>query len=349
MEMMKAAVYYNNKDIRIEEVPIPEIGPRDLLIKTVACGLCGAEAMEWYHAPRGPKVMGHEPAGIVAETGKDVTSFKVGDRVVFNHYVGRMQSPESLRGHYTVDKYYKKATIKPGGMCEYFRLPAEIVNKDTHLIPDGIPFGNTTILEPWGCVVGGLKVSGILPGDTVVVVGGGFMGQGFVHIAPLFGAGKVVAIDFSDYRLEKALEVGATHTINPLNEDSVEKLLEINAGHLADVVILTAPNLKALESAYALLGPGATLHLNAPTPTGEKWTFSPGDLYFKELSITTKYSADHFDTNQILRWLEAGRIDPEKVITHRFPLEEISTAFDLLVQADKSLKSVIYPNGMDQL
>lgn len=349
MEMMRAAVYYNNKDIRVEEVPIPEIGPGDLLVKTIACGLCGAEAMEWYHAPRAPKVMGHEPAGIVVEVGKDIAKFKVGDRIVFNHHVGQMQSPEALRGHYTIDRYYKTGGLKPGGMCEYFKLPSPIVEKDTHLIPDDVPFGITTVLEPWGCVVGGLKVSRIQPGDTIAVVGGGFMGQGFVHIAPLFGAGKIVAIDFSDYRLGKAFELGATHTINPKVENSVEKMLEFNNGRLADVVILTAPSIQALESAYKLLGPGATLHINAPPPIEEIWSFSPGDMYFKEICITTKYSADHFDTHQVLRWLVAGRIDPEKAITHRFPLEEITDAFDLLLEADKSLKSVVYPNGLDQL
>jgi L-iditol 2-dehydrogenase len=344
---MQAAVYYNNSDIRLEERPLPQIGPGDILVKTVACGLCGGEAMEWYHAPRAPKVMGHEPAGIVVEVGKDVTKFKEGDRVFVNHHVGRIQSHLSLRGHFTRDPFYNKTELHPGAMCEYFAAPAINVETDTHLIPEHVSFAEATVMEPWGCVVGGLKVAGIQPGDTVAVVGNGFMGMGFIHIASLFGAGKIIALDFSDWRLEKALELGANVTINPKKENAVEKLFDLTGGIGADAVIVTVPNTKAWELAYSLVGVGGTLHLAAPPPGDQNWTINPEKLYFSEVTFTSKYSADHHDTYQVLRWLESGRIKPKLAITHRFPLAGIHEAFDLLLQADKSLKSIIYPNGFE--
>lgn len=344
---MKAAVYYNNRDIRIEERPIPEIGPDDILVKTVACGLCAGEALEWYHIHRAPKVMGHEPAGVVVQAGKNVTRFKEGDRVFVNHHVGRIQSPLALRGRFTLDPFYKQTNLDPGAMCEYFRAPGVNIETDAHLIPPHISFEEATILEPWGCVTGGLKVAGIKPGDTVAVVGSGFMGLGFIHLAPLFGAGTIFALDFSEWRLEKARELGATFTINPKEENAVEKLFDLTGGRGADTVIVTVPQTQAWELAYSLTGAGGTLHLAAPPPGNQNWTINPEKLYFSEITLTSKYSADHHDTYQVLRWLEAGRIKPRLALTHRFRLEDIRQAFDLLLAADKSLKSVIFPHGFD--
>ena len=343
---MRAAVYYRNSDIRIEERPVPEIGPGELLVKTIACGLCSGEAMEWYHAPRAPKVMGHEPAGIVVAVGPGVTRFREGDRVFVNHHVGRLQSPEALRGHFTRDPAYARTNLDPGAMCEYFRAPAANVENDAHVLPANVSDEEAAIVEPWACVVGGLKVAGIQPGDTVAVVGAGFMGQGFVHMAPLMGAATIFALDFSDWRLEKACEMGATHVINPRIEPALEKMKDLNRGRGADAVIVTVPNVRALEMAYGLVATGGTLHLNAPPPATERWSIDPEHLYFNEITITTKYSADHRDTAQLLHWLAAGRVRPRPAITHRFPLEGVRTAMDLLLKADRSLKSIIYPHGV---
>jgi L-iditol 2-dehydrogenase len=221
------------------------------------------------------------------------------------------------------------------------------VETDTHILPDHVTFEDATVAEPWGCVVGGLKVSGIQPGDTVAVVGGGFMGQGFIHMAPLFGAGDVFGLDFSDYRLEKALEMGATHTINPKKENPVEKLKDLNHGRGADAVIVTVPNIAALNMALDLVGVGGTLHINAPASGKDMWQINPERLYFDEIVISNKYSADHRDINQVLSWLSSGRITPSKVITHRFLLDDTLEAMRLMVLADRSIKSVIYPNGFE--
>lgn len=345
-DMMKAAIYYNNQDIRVEERPIPQIGDGDLLVKTIASGLCGGEAMEWRQIKHAPKVMGHEPAGVVVDVGKDVSGFEVGDRVFVNHHVARLQDHRSLRGHFTREPLYGKTELDPGTMCEYFRAPAQNIQTDAHVIPENVSFAKATVLEPWGCVIGGLKVAGIQPGDTVAVVGCGFMGQGFVHMAPLFGAGQVIALDFSEYRLEKAKIMGATTTINPKTEDGVEAIRELTDGNLADVVIVTVPNVKAWEQGYSLVGVGGTIHFNAPPPGSQTWSINPERLYFDEITITTKYSADHTDTYQVLRWLASERINPDPVLTHHFELDGIGEAFELLLKADQSLKSVIYPHGI---
>ena len=347
-KMMKAAIYYDNSDIRIEERPIPEIGPDDVLLKTIASGLCGGETMEWYHKPRAPKVMGHEPAGIIVDKGANVKNFNIGDKIFVNHYVSCGTCHYCLRGRYTLCESFKDSKLFPGTMCEYFRIPGRNLNRDSIIIPENVSFAEATLCEPWGCVIGGLKVTEILPGDTVAVIGAGFMGMGFIHMAPLFGAGKVVAMDFSEWRLNKALEMGATHTINPKAENVEEKLRDLNNGRLADVVIVTVPLVGVYAQGHALVEKGGFLHIGAPTMPEPLWQINPQQQYFKEMKISAKYSADHTDTNQIMQWIASGRIDGKAAITHRFELKDTLKAFRMMLDADASLKPIIYPHGMDE-
>ncbi len=341
--MMRAAVQYAIDDIRLEDRPVPEIGPGEILLKTLACGLCGGETMAWYKSE--PKVLGHEPIGEVVERGAGVTEFAVGDRLFVNHHVGRVNSHLSRRGHFTRDPFYRTMTLDPGGVCEYYRVTAQHLAMDAHKVPDSISTEAAVTIEPWSCVLSGLKVCHIQPGDTVAVVGAGFMGQGFVHLAPLFGAGKVVALDFSDWRLDRARGFGATHTINPRTEDPVAAMRALNNGRLADTVIVIAPFASAWDSALALVEVGGCLHLGAPLPPGTDWVRDGNAAYFDQITVTSRYSSDHTDTYSYIRLLEAGRIKADQAISHRFDIAQSAEAFRLLVEAEKSLKIVVYPQG----
>mgnify|MGYP001453135988 CR=1 FL=1 len=344
-DMMKAAVYHALDDIRIEERPVPEIGPGELLLKTLACGLCGGETMAWYKKSE-PKVLGHEPVGEVVEVGAGVTEFKRGDRVFINHHVGRVNSHWSRRGHFTRDPFYSKMKLDPGGVCEYYRVTAQHLAMDAHVLPDSISTEAAVTIEPWSCVLSGLKVCNIQPGDTVAVVGAGFMGQGFVHMAPLFGAGKVVALDFSDWRLEKAREFGAPPAGSPRRGDAVAAMRALNNGRLADTVVVIAPFASAWKQAMDLVEVGGCLHLGAPLPPGTDWVQDGNKAYFDQITVTSRYSSDHTDTYSYIRLLEAGRIRADDAISHRFAIEDSAEAFRLLVEAEKSLKIVVYPHGL---
>ena len=344
-ELMKAAVYHAIDDIRVEQCPIPQVGPDDVLLKSLACGLCGSETMVWYKKPE-PTVLGHEPIGEVVEVGRNVTDYKIGERLFVNHHVGRIQSHWSLRGHFTRDPFYATMKLDPGGVCEYYRVSAQHLRMDVHRIPDHMSNEIATTIEPWSCVIGGLKTCGIQPGDTVAVVGVGFMGQGFVHLAPFFGAGKVVALDFSEWRLQKARDLGATHTINPRETDPVEALREHNNGLLADCVIVIAPSKQAWDSALALVEIGGTLHLGAPLAPGTPWTRDGNRAYFDEITVTSKYSSDQTDTYAYFRLLDSGRVEANKAITHFYPIDASPAAFQTLVDAGDSLKIIVYPHGV---
>jgi L-iditol 2-dehydrogenase len=343
--MMKAAVYYDIDDIRVEERPVPTIGRDEILLKTLACGLCGGETMAWYKKAE-PKVIGHEPIGEVVEVGADVSDYKIGDRLFINHHVGRVDSHLSRRGHFTRDPFYQSMKLDPGGVCEYYRVTAQHLRMDAHKVPENVSTAAAVTIEPWSCVLSGLKVCNIQFGDTVAVVGAGFMGQGFVHLAPLFGAGKVIALDFSDWRLAKAREFGATHTINPRTEDAVEALRAANNGRLADTVIVIAPFPDAWAQALALVEVGGCLHLGAPLAPGTDWSREGSSAYFDQITITSRYSSDHTDTYSYIRLLEAGRIKAAEAISHHFDIADSPKAFEMLRKAERSLKIIVYPHGV---
>ena len=344
---MKVAVYYNNTDIRIEERPLPELEPGDILVKTVVCGLCGGETMEWYLAERAPKVLGHEPTGVVAAVGKGVTKFKEGDRVHAHHHVACMSCHYCHRGRFTLCERFKHTKIDPGGFSEYFRVPAENAQYDTIILPDEVSFEAGTILEPMACTLKGLNQTPIHPGDTVALVGTGFMGMCFLQLLNLSPASKIIALDCSPWRLEKARSLGAHHIINPNDEDPVTKIRDLNDGRGADAVFVTAPTLLAWETSLAICEKGGQVHFGAPPPPGEIWEFDPNQWYFTEIQMNSSYSAHHVDTQSVLDLIASGRIDAEAMITHRFDLEGVAEAIQLLLKADQSLKLLIYPGGFE--
>ena len=236
---------------------------------------------------------------------------------------------------FTRDPFYNAMKLDPGGVCECCRVTAQHLAMDAHVLPDSISIEAAVTIEPWSCVLSGLKVCHIQPGDTVAVVGAGFMGQGFVHMAPLFGAGKVIAIDYLDWRLEQARSFGATHTINPRDTNPAEALRAANRGRLADTVVVTAPFAPAWDSAMACVHTGGCLHLGAPLPPGTDWVRDGHRAYFDQITVTSRYSSDHTDTYSYIRLLEAGRIAADRAISHRFDIAGSAEAFRLLVEAEK--------------
>jgi L-iditol 2-dehydrogenase len=331
----------------LEDQPIPSFGPDEALIAVTASALCGSEAMEWYGAVG--KVLGHESAGVVVAVGDQVTAVVPGQRVFVNHHVGGLASHQGLRGHSTISAEYRATKLRPGTMAQYVVASAAHLRLDTHILPDSVPDDVATTVEPWSCVLSGLRVAGIQPGDTVLVLGAGFIGLGFVHLAPLFGAGRVISSEYSAFRRAKALELGANQVIDPTGL-STEQIAEVvragNSGRLADVVVVAVPQADVYAQARALVEKGGTIHLTAPGAPGTYWQLDTSEAFFSEVSITAKYSAEPRDTYAYLRLLEAGRIDPRPAITHHLPLSALPEAYQLLRAADQSLKIVLYPHHL---
>jgi len=338
---MKAAKLYSFNDIRIEDVPIPVIGPGDALIKTHACGICSGDVMPWYIEKKAPVVIGHEPTGEIVEAGEGVTSFKPGDRVFTHHHAPCFTCRFCRRGDYVQCETWKNTRIIPGGISEYILIPRINLENDTLSLPDTLSYEDGVLIEPTACVVKALKRAGIRRGDTVLVIGLGFMGQLNVLLARKYGAGKIIGADMVQFRLEKAKESGADEVIDVSKNNLIEALKELTKGEMADVVIVGPNSSEAMKQGIECTGAGGMVLFFTPAKPGERLTIEPNDLYFKDINIVTSYSCGPTDTADALEIIESGIVRAEKLVTHRFPIEKTAGAFRLTAEAKDSLKSVI--------
>jgi L-iditol 2-dehydrogenase len=338
---MKAAVYYSQKDIRIEEVPIPKVGRGEVLVEMKACGICGSDLMDWYLKNRAPLVLGHEPSGVIVEKGRDVKNFDVGDRVFVHHHVACLKCHYCMHGDFTLCEQFHKTNIIPGGFAEYFKVPAPNLNLDTLKIPDGISFDEATLIEPVGCCLRAIKKCGIRQGDSVAVIGAGTTGIIHTVLAKVFGAGKVIVSDLIDFRLRAAQKFGADIVVNPLNASLNEVVKAKTDGKGVDLVIVTAPSLEAYKAGLGVCRKGGKLCVFAPTEPGKFLEISPKELFFNELQIIPSYSTSHVETREALELIRSGKIRVGELITHRFPLLDAAKAFKTALEDKESLKVVV--------
>ena len=340
---MRVAMYYNNKDIRIEDVPTPRTGPGELLVRIEASGICGSDVMESYRIKRAPLVLGHEIAGEVVEVGDGVDRYKEGDRVVASHHVPCNTCRYCLRGHHTVCDTLRRTNFDPGGFAEYVRLPVINVDRGVYPVPDEVSFEEATFTEPLACVLRAQRIAGLQPGDTVLVIGSGIAGLLHIQLACAMGAGMVVATDISETRLQAAKALGADAVIHA-SEDIKSELRRVNKGRLADQVMVCAgaksAHLQALESVER----GGTVLFFALTDSGVTLPISVNELFFQnDITLTTSYAGSPADHVAAMELIRAGRINTGKMITHRLALSETTQGFQLVADARDSIKVIIEP------
>lgn len=341
---MRVAVYYNNRDIRIEERPVPEINDNELLIRVVASGICGSDVMEWYRIKSAPRVLGHEIAGDVVKVGGNIKNFKIGDRVFVSHHVPCNECKYCLKGYHTVCETLKKTNFDPGGFSEYLRVPEINVKSGTFLLPEEISYEEGTFIEPLGCVIRGQRFAEIKKEDTVLVIGSGIAGILHIKLLKAKGVKKIIATDINEYRLDFARRCGAD-VINAA-EDVVKEVRGLNNGNLVDVVIVNTTAMSAFEQAFASVDRAGTLLLFAPTAPEVRIPVPVFDLYFKGVKILFSYAAVKVDILEAIELLKNKKIDVMDMITHRFGLSDIQKGFALVEKADRSLKVIIEPHKL---
>ena len=340
---MRVAMYYSNRDVRIEEQPAPKIGPGEVLMKIHASGICGSDVLEWYRRDKVPLVLGHEVAGVVAEVGEGVTQYQVGDRIVASHHVPCLTCHLCQYGHETACETLHRTKFYPGGFAEYVRLPAINVDRGLYRIPEGVSDVEASFAEPLACVLRGQRKIGIGPGLIALVIGVGVSGLMHVELARALGAGLIMATDLSEFRLEQAKRFGAGAVFHA-REYAPDKLRALTGGRLADRVILTAGALPAFEQAFASTECGGTLLVYAPTDEGVKVPVDMNKFFWRnDRTITTTYAGARVDHVQALDLIANGRFRAKDMITHVLPLARIQEGFDLVVKGDQSLKVVIEP------
>lgn len=349
---MKVAKLYRFNDVRIEDIPVPAIGPRDALIKTRACGICSGDVMPWYIESKAPLVLGHEPVGEVVELGKELletqgsepgtlNSFKPGDRVFVHHHAPCRECRYCRKGDYVQCETWRKTRIVPGGISEYILVPEMNLRNDTLLLGEGVSDVDGTLIEPAACVVKAFGRASVREGDTVLVIGLGVMGQMHVLLAREFGSDRVIGADFIRSRLDKALELGADHVIDVSREEISESVRTFTGGFMADIVIVGPNSAEAMLQGIRSVSRGGKVVLFTPAKPGERLDIDPNFLYFRDIALIPSYSCGPRDTTEALGFIKKGVIAAEKLVTHRFPIEKTAEAFALTARAGDSLKSVI--------
>jgi L-iditol 2-dehydrogenase len=339
---MRVVEYHANDDVRVVDLPVPEIGPGELLVQLRACGICASDVMEWYMQPRAPLYLGHEPVGVIAAVGEGVRQFSVGQRVFFHHHVPCMVCHFCQRGSFSQCATFRATRLYPGGLAEYVRVPAPNAERDVLLLPDEISFEAATLVEPLACCLRGIDRASIQTGDSVCILGAGSNGIMLAQLAQQRGAARVIIVDMLPYRLQRALEAGIDIALDPTSQPLLEQIQVINHGRKPDVVIVTPSKVSVIEQGMELVGPGGTILLFAPPAPTELLSLSPNRFFFQEITLRTSYSAGPYETRQALELLHCGRIRPETIITHRFSLDDAAQAFKLVANPGNALKVVIF-------
>ncbi len=340
---MLVAVYHNNKDIRIKEVPKPEIGPEEILLKVMASGICGTDVVEWYRLPKAPRVLGHEAAGIIAETGKKVTEYRVGDRVFVSHHVPCNKCHYCLKDSHTACETLHTTNYIPGGLSQYIRVPKINVETGIYKLPLNMSYEEGTFIEPLGCVVRGQRHADIQKGDKLLIIGSGVSGILHIQLAKIKGAQKIVAADINQHRLELARKFGADNTIDARGE-LAQELKKANDGKAADKIIVCTGAKKAALTALKCVERGGTILFFAVPDPKTKIPIPITEFWRNEITIKTSYGAAPRDLEESLEILTQKKINVTDMITHRLRIEEVAEGFKLVAEAGESLKVIIEPN-----
>ena len=344
-ETNRVAVYYNNADVRVEDRPMPEIGPGESLVRIHASGICGSDVLEWYRVPKAPIVLGHEVAGDVVAVGAGVDNVAVGDRVVVSHHVPCNVCPDCLAGNETACQMLHSTNFDPGGFAQFVRVPALQTDRGILKLPDAVSYEEGSFVEPLGCVVRAQVRARMRPGSTVLVMGSGISGLLHIRLAAALGAGRIFATDVSAYRLEWALKSGAEKAFDAIEagEDLPRLLRQANDGNLADLVILGTGAPSAIDQGLSCLENGATFVVFAVPAPGHDHPMPLNELWRREVTLRTAYGAAPADLAMALDLIAARRVRVDDLITHRLPLERAQEGFSLVADAGASVKVVIEP------
>jgi L-iditol 2-dehydrogenase len=339
---MKVAMYYNNKDVRIEEMPIPKIGDDELLVKVMASGICGSDVMEWYRIKKAPLVLGHEISGVVEKTGRNVKSFKKDDRVFVTHHVPCNKCDYCKNDQHTLCHTLHTTKFYPGGFAQYLRVPKINVETGTFHLPKNMSFDEGTFIEPLACVIRGFRTADFKSGHSFLILGSGIAGLLNLKMAKTLKPSRVFATDLEGYRLKMAEKMGADYVFNA-KDNIPEKIRKNNDGKLADYVILCAGVPSAARQAVESVAPGGKILFFAPTKPGVDIDFPLFDLWNKQVSMFSTYAGAPVDIKKAIKLMADKKIKVTDLISHKLPMYKTPEGFKLMAEARDSMKIIIEP------
>lgn len=339
MRTMRAVLARSGDDVSVVTRDVPAIGPREILVAMKAVGICGSDTTGWYVAAKAPAVLGHEPAGVVAEVGAGVRRLEPGDRVVVHHHAACGTCRACLAGEDVQCPEWKRNRLDPGGLAELVRVEAAAVRADVLLLPDEVSFEDGALVEPVACAVKAVRRAAVHRGDAVAVIGLGANGVILGLVARAAGASMLVGCDPDPARRAHALRLGFDAAGGPGREFS-EKVKRASAEG-ADVVFVLPTSEDAVHAALSAAGPAGRVVFYSPVAPGKTWTLSPHSMYLRDLSLLFSYSSGGRELAEALQLIRRGVVRAEGLVTHRVPLAEAPEAFRLARAGGEVLKVMV--------
>ncbi len=345
---MRAGVYREKGIVRVEEVPVPEVGDGEVLIKVAACGVCGTDIKKiFYRYVEPPQILGHELAGTVVAVGRGVTKWKLGDRVMSFHHIPCGECFFCERRMFSQCKLYKSTgltagfTPNGGGFGEYVKAMPWVAERGIVALPDNVSFEEATFIEPINTIVKAVQKARLAAGETVLIIGCGPIGLQLLMVARIEGA-RIYTSDPVATRREKSLKLGALESFNPVSGKLVEEIRARSEGRGADVVLVAVAHPAVVVEALAAARPGGRVLLFAANDPITKIEFPASAVGIDEKEILGSYSAA-VDIQESAAGLVLGKKLPVMdIVTHRFPLDRIQEGLELAARpTEDSLKILI--------
>ena len=351
-ETMLAAVLYGSEDLRMERVPIPRIGAGELLLRVGAALTCGTDLKVYrrgYHAMmlKPPVVFGHEAAGVVAEVGAGVTTFRVGDRVL---PLNSAPCDACYFCQHGQQNLCQDLLFNNGAYAQYMRIPARIVEKNTLLIPKNVPLQHAALTEPLACVVLGLEACAARAGDTMVVIGAGPIGLMFVHAAKLSGV-RVIAVVKREDQIAAAHQFGATDVVRiTTGQDTVAAVRELTGDRRgADVVIEAVARPATWEWAVGMVRKGGVVNFFGGPPSGTVVGLDTNRLHYGDITLKATFHLTPATARTAFALITSGQFSSADFITRTAGLAEVPAVFQRMMTRSsdnlRDIKTAILPNG----
>jgi len=343
---MKAVVYYDTGDFRVEDVPIPRCGPEEVLVRVKACGVCSTDIFKAkYRRVKPGSVLGHEISGEVTDVGSGVNNLRVGDRIGVLHHAPCGSCHFCLSGQETLCEQYRQLGIDPGGFAEYIRVMPELVRKTVLKIPDDLSYEEATMIEPTACCIRGLSTCDLSAGDSLLIIGDGPMGLLHVQMAKYFGASQVILSGHHDFRLKTSKRLGADHALNSGKTNAEERVKELTEGRGVDVVVVAVASTAAVHEGIRSAREGGKICLfgdfrDVPQP---KMEVNPDLMISHQKTLLGSWGCSPKDYQTAFKMIKTGRIRAKDLITHAFPIEKFTEALELTEKREECLKVVVKP------
>ena len=349
---MQAAVYRGVNDVRLETVPVPKIGPAELLVRVHSCGVCGTDLKKISTGSHSaPRIFGHETSGVVAAVGESVREYRPGDRVMVFHHIPCRECFYCQNKTFAQCSTYKKVGVTAGfepsggGFAEYVRVMDWIVERGTVRIPDGVSYEQACFVEPVNTCMKGVEALRLKAGETVLAIGQGPIGIILSVLARRAGV-TLITSDLYPERLRIGTSFGLDISIDASRANVVDRVRELTQGRGADAVILAVGGNSLIRTAMDAARPGGRVLLFAQTQHGEA-VIDPAAICVDEKTLVGSYSASVDLQEESVRFVMSREMDLERLISHRFPLTESTQALDLASHPQpSSMKIVIQPGSV---